>query len=71
MLENINTFMYSYTIEYNWNIYQNLVSNYHMDNKDYSGLLLGLVSINMWSNTISSIHCHTSHEAFAPQLHGP
>ena len=35
MLENISTCMYHYTIGYNRNIYKNLVSNYHVDNKDY------------------------------------
>ena len=35
MLENTNTCMFSNTIGYNWNIYKNLVSNYHVDDKYY------------------------------------
>ena len=51
MLENKNTCMYRYAIEYNWNIYKSFVSNYHVDNKDYFWIITWITCVVWEVNT--------------------
>ena len=59
--------MYSYTIRYNWNIYQKPGVNYHVDNKDYFWIIT-------WISEYYYVILYNKqqvYEAFAPQLQGP